>query len=411
MNICILSTTTEAHLAGGSEMHCRLISEGAAADGHRVTLLTTRHPEGKAAEEKNGVRTLYLDGTDHSMSVRWAARWRLKSLEKLRELHAASRFDVLWAENLSGWHCSASRSGLALPLVTIMNGPGVRDGLRSEFNRVSTAGELAVFAVKILPQTLLFYLPWFYHTVKGADALIAVSPESANSIKAEFSFAAAKLHTVYNGIDVGLFRPDPPAGARTLERYGFSGAWPVLLMAGVLHKQKGFHLGLEAFRRIRDKISGARLLIAGDGPERASLESLSVSSGLAGTVAFCGHVPQPALPEYYNACDLFLNPTLRVEGHPLVALEALACGKPVVTAAIGGTLSTIVDGENGFFFKPGDVDAMTEKCLRLFADRNLLAAMSASARSRALSKFSVGKMVREYLRISAVVIDSFKGTL
>ncbi len=409
MNICILSTTTEAHLAGGSETHCRLMSEGAAAAGHRVTLLTTRHPEGKASEEKNGVRTLYLDGTDHSMSVRWAARWRLKSLEKLKEMHASAPFDIVWAENLSGWHCSAARSGLALPLVTIMNGPGVRDGLRSEFNRVSTAGELAAFALKTLPQNLLFYLPWFYNTIKGSDALIAVSPESAGSIKAEFSFAAAKIYAVCNGIDTALFKPDPAAGAKTLARHGFSGAWPVILMAGVLHKQKGFHLGLEAFRRIKEKMSGARLLIAGGGPERASLESLSVSLGLSGSAAFCGHVPQSGQPEYYNACDIFLNPTLRVEGHPLVALEALSCGKPVVTAAIGGTASTIVDGESGFFFKPGDVEAMTEKCLRLFSDRVLLAAMSASARARALSEFSVEKMVREYLRITAEVIGGFKG--
>lgn len=404
MNICALSTTTEAHLAGGSETHCRLMCEGAAAAGHAVTLLTTRHPGGKVSEEKNGVKTRYLGGTDSSMSVRWAARWRLESLAQLRELHSQSPFDIIWAENLAGWHCAAPGSGLGLPLVTIMNGPGVRDGLRSEFNRISTAGEFAVFAARVLPQTLLFYLPWFYRTVKGSDALIAVSPESAASIKAEFSFAAAKIHAVCNGIDTGLFRPDPAAGARALKRHGFPGASPVILMAGVLHKQKGFHLGLESFSRIKEKISGARLLIAGDGPARASLERQAASLGLAGTVAFCGHVPQTGLAEYYNACDIFLNPTLRVEGHPLVALEALACGKPVITAAIGGTTSTITDGESGFFFEPGDVGAMTEKCLRLLADRDLLAGMSANARARALSEFSVEKMVREYLRISEAVL-------
>lgn len=409
MNVCILTSTTEAHLTGGTETHCRLISEGAAAAGHRVTVITSRHPEGKASEEKNGVKTWYLPGTNSSMSVRWAARWRLESLKKLRELHAGSPFDLVWAENLSGWHCSSRRSGLALPLVSLMNGPGVRDGLKSEFNRVSTTRELAAFAARTLPQLLLFYLPWFRRTVKGSDALIAVSPESADSIKAEFPYSAAKIYAVCNGIDTALFRPDPAAGAKVLERFGFSGASPVLLMAGVVNKQKGFHLGLEAFRRIKEKIGGARLLIAGDGPERAALERVSASLGLAGAVAFCGHVPQTGLARYYNACDALLNPTLRVEGHPLVVLEALACGKPVITALIGGTASTIVDGESGFFFKPGDVGAMTERCLLLFSDRHRLAAMSANARARALAEFSMGKMVQEYLRISEAVIAGFKG--
>ncbi len=405
MRICLLTTSTTAHQMGGTEVQAEILAAEAARQGHDVLIITTAHPKGLKAEERNGYRVIYLDGTSHTMSRRTAPDWWRASAERTEALCASGNMDVVWAANFSGLSYAALPRAARRPVISIVQGLAVRGEIASNFGRVSTPGELLYFLTRYAAQTLFYYIPRFRAMVRDSDLLIGVSNETVAALEKEFPESRGKSVAILNPVDTEVFRPDPRLRAEGRGKIGFSPKNSVVLMSGVLHKQKGVHLGLEAFAAVCREFPGARLAIAGEGPERARLQELCLDLGISGKVAFRGLVPNAEMPLYYNAADIFLNPTLRLEGLPLVLLEAMSCGLPCVTSRIGGTGSSIEDGKSGYFTEPGNTRELSAKLRILLAGNELRAGLSAGARTRAVEVFDKRRVLKEYISASRRVMD------
>jgi len=401
MKICILSTSLSCHRKGGTEAHAELLAERAALKGHDVTVLTCTHPSGIPEEEKRGIRIRYLEGTNHAMSRKDMGIWREASANALTGLISEGGEAVVWAENLSGlgYASSPGKPGKA-PLISIMQGPGIAADLKSKWEGVSGTAETAQFFFRSLPQALGSYLPWLKRVLAGSDAVVAVSEYARASIISEFPAAAPKTRVIHNGIETGLFRPDRKKREMTRCSLGFSSGDKVIVMAGVLGRQKGFHLGLSAFMECLRAVPAARLLIAGEGPERKALETEAGRLGLEKKTLFYGGFSRDRLPALLAASDVFLNPTLRGEGLPLAVAEAMAAGLPCVLSAAGGSVETAVEGESGFFFRPGDVHGAGKALTALLTDRELCRRMGGAARERAAREFDADKMTDAYINLS-----------
>jgi glycosyltransferase involved in cell wall biosynthesis len=141
---------------------------------------------------------------------------------------------------------------------------------------------------------------------------------------------------------------------------------PVLAFAGRLTAQKSLDVGIEAARR-----AGVSLLIAGDGPDRAALESL-------GYARFLGPLPRRRVLELFRAADASLLSS-SWENFPHTVVEALAVGTPVIATRTGGVAEVVRDGENGLLVEPGDVAALAVAIDRFFADGELAARLRANA--------------------------------
>lgn len=408
MNICLLSTSTPLHQVGGTELHAEILARLAAAKGHRVFWVTTASPDGRETEEKDGYRVHYLRGTSHRMSRKDAPAWWSASTEKILTLKAEHGLDVIWAENLCGQHYAAfARASTGVPLVSIMNGLGIRGEVISNWNRVDSLKEAAWFFTRYAVQTLFYYIPWLNRTINGSDLVVAISDESFLELGQEFPSARGKMVKIYNPIDTNLFTPDEHRREAERNKLGVLPDEKLMLMAGILHKQKGFHFGLKAYGMLRAEFPRLKLVIAGDGPEAAALKAATENSGLSGSVTFTGNVPNRDLPAVYNAADIYLNPTIRKEGLGLVILEAMACGLPSVISKIGGTGSTITDGVSGFFTVPGDSAGIAEKTAVILRDPALALAMGAAAREKACADFSE-KNIDRYLEISEGLLKAGK---
>lgn len=406
MRICLLTTATTAHQMGGSEVHAELLAAETARQGHQVFILTAAHPAGLTTETKAGCEVRYLAGTRHTMSRREAPAWWRESAEKTERLCAEEKIDVVWAENFSGLAYAALPRARRRPVLSIVNGLAVRGEIASNFNRVSSAGELAFFLTRYAAQTLFYYVPRFRALVRDSDLLVGVSNETVEALNAEFPSSRGKTEVILNPVDTGFFRPDAGLRRDGRAKLGCAADEAVVLMSGVLHKQKGLHLGLQAFSGLAGGARNARLVIAGDGPERENLKRLASDLGISGKVSFLGLVPNREMPLFYNSADVYLNPTLRLEGLPMVLLEAMACGLPCVTSRIGGTGSSIEDGKSGYFTRPGDVPGLADKLGRLLSDPALRAGLGAGARRRAELVFSKEIVVRAYLAASEKLLGA-----
>jgi rhamnosyl/mannosyltransferase len=145
--------------------------------------------------------------------------------------------------------------------------------------------------------------------------------------------------------------------------------------------------------------------VAGVGGDRPRLEALTRELGLSDIVRFVGFVPNEALPMYYNACDLFVCPTVRVESFGIVLAEAMACSKPVVSSSTGGTRYVIEDGKSGILVPPRNVQALSDAVMLLHDQRDRGRNLGAEGRARAVKFLSTDRMVEDTEFVIRKVLD------
>ncbi|RZL35042.1 MAG: glycosyltransferase family 4 protein [Rubrivivax sp.] len=153
----------------------------------------------------------------------------------------------------------------------------------------------------------------------------------------------SRLHTLRNGVDLERFRPLPQADMRA--ELGVGGE-PLLLSVGHLIERKGHHVAIEALAELVRTRPGARLVIIGEGVERAALTALASRLGVADKVRLTGSLPNTDLLKWYSAADVLLLCSSR-EGWANVLLESMACGTPVVATSIWGTPEVVAAPEAG----------------------------------------------------------------
>ena len=141
---------------------------------------------------------------------------------------------------------------------------------------------------------------------------------------------------------------------------------------------------IAVFARVRKEIE-SKLVMVGDGPDRAEAERMSRELGIADDVTFLGK--QNGLVEIFSACDIFLMPSQN-ESFGLSALEAMACGLPVLSTSVGGLSELNMHGTTGYISEIGDIDRMARYAIELCKDERRYARFSAAAQAR--SKLGCG---------------------
>jgi glycosyltransferase involved in cell wall biosynthesis len=186
----------------------------------------------------------------------------------------------------------------------------------------------------------------------------------------------ARLHVVRNGVDDDVFRPRTrvPGGPLTV---GY---------VGRLSPEKDPYTFIEAAARVHAKAPGVRFTIVGDGPLRDELTARVHALRLDGVVSFEGVVED--MPAVYAGLDV-LALTSRHEGTPLVVLEAMACGVPIVATSVGGVPELLSADETGVLVAPGEPAAVAHALLALLDERWRREAMGVAARARAVARFAL----------------------
>jgi len=222
-----------------------------------------------------------------------------------------------------------------------------------------------------------------------ADKIIAVSEGIKINLTEEFRIAAGTIEVIYNPVDIARISW---LSRMHLEHPFFQGGVPVILAVGRLVWQKGFDLLLRAFREVLSELD-ARLILAGEGHERESLQRLAKDLGIAAKVSFVGFQTNPYA--FMSKADVFVLSS-RYEGLPMVLLEALACGTPVIsTDCKSGPREILDNGRCGLLVPVRDMKALSEAIVRSLKDSELRENFSRLGRERA-TDFSVDRIIRQY---------------
>lgn len=224
-----------------------------------------------------------------------------------------------------------------------------------------------------------------------SDAVTAVSRSLAAQTEARFGLERP-IHCIHNFVDPHVFRPaERPDLRRALAPNGE----PILLHVSNFRPVKRVADVLRVFARVRTKVA-ARLVLVGEGPDAWEARQLTETLGIAPHVVFLGK--QDDVVPLYQVADLFLLPSQQ-ESFGLAALEAMACGVPVIASDAGGIPEVVRDGETGFLRPVGDVEGMAQAAVRVLSDDALHQRVSRQAVARARSAFSMADKVKEYERL------------
>jgi N-acetyl-alpha-D-glucosaminyl L-malate synthase BshA len=225
--------------------------------------------------------------------------------------------------------------------------------------------------------------------VTGSDGVTAPSRFLADAARACLALPDdAVVEVIPNFVDVQRFSPAAPGTPATTS----SQALRVLTHVSSFRPLKRIEDVVRIFAAIRAELP-ARLDLVGDGPERPRIEALVRSLGLDGEVRFLGE--RGELAPLLRESHVFLFPS-QTESFGLAALEAMACGVPVVASDVGGIAEVVRHGETGFLAPMGDVPAMIQYVRRLLADGELHALMARQARARAERNFLPAPAVDRY---------------
>ncbi len=229
-------------------------------------------------------------------------------------------------------------------------------------------------------------------TIVRADAFIANSTELHKELIGG-GFPPGRIVQIANGVDLDHFFPDPTARSPEARRRLGLPTGLLLAFAGRLDPQKGLHTLVEALRLLAAGCQEARLLIMGDGPQRAELEQAVRGAGVSDRVLFRGLIADVA--PYLRACDIFVFPSVG-EGMPNALLEAMASGLPCVASAIGGCMDVITDGQTGLLIPPGDAAALQSALEQLVQSPEMRKRLGAAAHDSVASRFGLERMVERY---------------
>jgi L-malate glycosyltransferase len=231
------------------------------------------------------------------------------------------------------------------------------------------------------------YEPVVRFSINESDGVTAVSEFLKQATLANFD-VEKDIEVIYNFVDTERFKRQDKDHFRKMVT---ANGEKILLHTSNFRKVKRVQDVLLTFARIRKEMP-ARLLMVGDGPERPNAEELCRELSLCDDIYFLGS--QNSVEEIYSIGDLFFLPS-ETESFGLSALEAMACGVPVIASDAGGLPELVVDGVNGFTAPVGDVDRMSEAALSLLKDEARWQQFSKAAQEHAMN-FTLNAIVPKY---------------
>jgi glycosyltransferase involved in cell wall biosynthesis len=333
------------HQWGGGEAQVFGLLGYLAGKGHRNDLLT--YPNGKLWERCQGLNIRMLPLVARN-DVDLRSVWRLRQLID-RENYDIVHLHTKRAHALSMW----------LP-------------------RSQATPKYVVTRRMDYPEIKNCYTQFLYN--RCVHGVVAIS-QPIVELLVKAGVQAERIRLIHSGIDVARFtaHPDQAHVPRP----------PVIGCMAVLERRKGHRFLLEAVALLKARGVKLRCLLAGEGPERHSLEKMTARLGLEREVAFAGFIVDTAA--FLGDIDIFVLPSLH-EGLGVAALEAMAAGKPVVASRVGGLAESIANGVTGLLTPPCDAQALSNAIARLIADPSLARSMGQRASVHVREHFALDQM-------------------
>ncbi|KAK4850112.1 hypothetical protein QYF36_003950 [Acer negundo] len=387
LKLAVFSKTWPISAApGGMERHASTLYHVLASRGHEIHVFTVPSDRKPHKDIHDGNLHVYFAANDHG-SVNCSLAFEI--FNRVNKIRA---FDYVHTESVSLPHWRAK----TVPNVAVtwhgiwyeIIHSKLFEELFSNQNG-DLSGPIMTELQEAMPRLIdeiRFFSSYTQH--------ICISNSAGEVLVKIYQLPRRNVHVILNGVDDTKFVSDPESGSRFRQRHGvLTNASLVMGVAGRLVRDKGHPLLYEAFSLIMKRHPGVYLLVAGSGPWGRRYAELGQN------VKVLGALEPQELSEFYNALDVFVNPTLRPQGLDLTLIEAMHCGKTVLTPNYPSIVGTVVVNEElGYTFSP-NVKSFAEALEVAIRDGPVaLQRKGLACKQHAVSMFTATKMASAYER-------------
>ncbi|CAO2819766.1 unnamed protein product [Amaranthus hypochondriacus] len=377
---------------GGMERHAYTLHTALANYGHKIHVFTSPY-EQNSGPSLNSKSMPEINPTIHFHEGE-PGKWRYnKAWDQFTEENQHEAFDVVHTESVALPHWLARH---LTNLVVTWHGIALESLQSSIYQDLARAPDEPMSPgfnqsiQGVVPKVLNEIR--FFHNYKHH---VAISDSCGEMLRDVYQIPSKRVHVIVNGVNEGDFREDFRLGQDFRSKIGMpKNATLVIGVAGRLVKDKGHPLVYRAFSRFIKDHPNVYLIVAGSGPWENRYRELGPQ------VLVLGSMKASELGGFYNAIDIFLNPTLRPQGLDLTLMEAMLSGTPVMASrfpSIKGTI--VVEEEFGFLFAP-NVESLVETLEEVTKEgAKRLAQRGKTCKEYAQSKFTAHKMALAYERL------------
>lgn len=242
------------------------------------------------------------------------------------------------------------------------------------------------------------FMPLVKFSIEESDGVTAVSRFLKEKTLTNYNIEK-EIEVIYNFIDIEKYKP---VESEIFRRHIAPGGEKVLVHTSNFRVVKRVADTIRILKKVKEEIP-TRLILIGDGPDRSECERLARDLDLHKDVLFLGK--QDGLTEILNAADLFLMPS-QSESFGLSALEAMACGIPVVSSSVGGLPELNIHNETGYIAEIGDIDRMAKYTVELLTNEKRYKSFSKNSRERAVKYFDKNLIVPKYVEYYEKILNS-----
>jgi glycogen synthase len=392
MRILLLSWEYPPRVVGGLGRHVAALARTLAAQGHEVHVVTRAHDDQVLPSDEwvDGVRVVRVTDAPPVIGFHDLIPWVLAFNNRVQS--AASRlmrerpYDVIHAHDwLVAYAAAGLKESWGVPVVATIHA--------TEYGRHQ--GWLPGPMNKLIHQ-----VEWWL--TYEARRVVVCSSYMREQVEDIFELPADKLDVVPNGVAVRDFVADPAEVAAARRAY-VGPRTRLVVFAGRLEYEKGVQTLLAVLQRVRTAVGPTKLYVAGTGTYQEELYRQVKQLGLRRHVHFTGYLEDQELRLLYAAADVAVAPSI-YEPFGLVAVEAMACGTPVVVGDTGG-LREIVAGGAGLSFPPEDEDALVDTLVRALTDRSLAELLVRRGLARIRSRYDWDAVGRRTVGVYVQAID------
>ena len=307
----------------------------------------------------------------------------LSGVFHLLYLHRKHRFDVIHAHWLlpNGFIGAIVAKLCKIPVVITLHGSDI---FVSKLNPVFKA--IAKWTLK--------------HTAMVTSVTPTFLPELA-----ALGVPEEKRCLIPNGVDPEVFPPPTPKQLTELQnKLSIPEGQRVVFALGRIVLKKGFDILIRALPYVREKCPRTTVIIGGDGSDLARLKALAVEQGVSDIIRFPGTISRLEVPIYFYLCDLFVLPAVvdpkgNMDGCPIVILEAMACGKPVVSSGISGIPIVVQNGKTGLLVEEKNPDALVTAIVSLLKNPVKCDQFGNAAQQRIRHELTWSKTIEKFIGI------------
>ncbi len=390
--VIIFSLAYYPRFVGGAEVAIKEHTDRMRPDEFSFDLVTLRFDRNLPAQEKIGNVTVHRVGfSSVNPGIADIGRMPLAINKflfpilgclKARSLHRAAPYDAAWG-------MMARYAGLAALFFTWLH-PGVRFVLSLQ------EGDIEGDPVRYLRRRALWvFAPLFTAIYRRADAVAAESV-FLGKLATTMGFRGEPA-LVPNGVDVSIFAREYPERelAALASSLGKAADTRFVITTSRLVKKNAVD---DVIRALKFLPASVQFLVLGIGPDKAMLEKLAQSEGVADRVRFLGHIEHKEMPRYLKIADVFVRPSLS-EGMGNSFIEAMAAGIPIIGTPVGGIPDFLHDGTTGLVCAVRDPQNIAEKIRRLLSEPALYAAIVESARKLATTEYDWHLLAEKMRRV------------